>query len=191
MAAAEAIEATKSDGELIDLVLGGDRDSFEILYDRYFPRVFSFLHRRLNNRADTEETVQEVFINVFSSLESFRGESPFGAWVLGVSRRTLANRFKKKRHRTVPYDSTEVLETVDMNNPVIPRSITPLEAYECTERIDQLNSMAAECLSADQLQLFEMHHIHHQSIHQIALELNKSEDAVKSNLYRARKLLLT
>ena len=190
MAAADILTATISDVELVDRVLKGDRDSFEILYDRYFPRVFAFLQKRLNNRADTEETVQEVFINVFSGLESFRGESPFGAWVFGVARRTLANRFKKKRHQTVPFDSEEELEYVAPHNPAIPRSATPLEAYECTERIDQLNATATESLSPEQLLLFEMHHIRHKTIHQIAEDLNKSEDAVKSNLYRARKLLL-
>ncbi len=189
MAAAEVFDAVISDGELIDRVLKGDHDCFETLYDRYFPRVFAFLQKRLNNRADTEETVQEVFINVFSSLDSFRGESPFGAWVLGVSRRTLANRFKKKRHPTVPFDSEDERDS-NSNNPAIPRSVTPLEVYECTERIALLKSIATEALSAEQLLLFEMHHIHHQTIHQIAQDLNKSEDAVKSNLYRARKLLL-
>jgi RNA polymerase sigma-70 factor (ECF subfamily) len=190
MAAAEVLAATISDGELIDRVLMGDRDAFETLYNRYFPRVFAFLQKRLNNRADTEETVQEVFINVFSSLASFRGESPFGAWVLGVSRRTLANRFKKKRHQTVPLDYEDTHDYSDSNNPSIPRSISPLEAYECNERIHQLYATATETLSPEQQQLFEMHHIRHKTIHEIAQDLNKSEDAVKSNLYRARKLLL-
>lgn len=190
MAAAEVLAATVSDGELIDRVVMGDRDAFETLYDRYFPRVFAFLQKRLNNRADTEETAQEVFINVFSSLESFRGEAPFGAWVLGVSRRTLANRFKKRRHRTVSIDSEEGREYANEHNPAIPRSVTPLEAYECMERIDQLSAAATESLSAEQLLLFEMHHLRHKTIQQIAQDLNRSEDAVKSTLYRARKLLL-
>jgi RNA polymerase sigma factor (sigma-70 family) len=190
MAAAEVLAPTISDSELIDRVVTGDRDAFETLYDRYFPRVFAFLQKRLNNRADTEEIAQEVFINVFSSLESFRGEAPFGAWVLGVSRRTLANRFKKKRHLTVSFDMEEGREYADPHNPVIPRSITPLESYECAERIDQLNATATESLSTEQLLLFEMHHLRHKTIQQIAHALDKSEDAVKSNLYRARKLLL-
>jgi DNA-directed RNA polymerase specialized sigma24 family protein len=36
----------------------------------------------------------------------------------------------------------------------------------------------------------QRHHLQHQSIQDIARDLCKSEDAVKSNLYRARKLLL-
>ena len=76
------------------------------------------------------------------------------------------------------------------STPGMQRSATPLEDYECTERIDQLNATAHQALSAEQILLFEMHHIQHKTIQQIAQELRKSEDAVKSNLYRARKLLL-
>jgi len=45
-------------------------------------------------------------------------------------------------------------------------------------------------LTAEQRQLFELHHLHHQSIREIAREFDKTEDAVKSDLYRARHVLL-
>jgi DNA-directed RNA polymerase specialized sigma24 family protein len=47
-----------------------------------------------------------------------------------------------------------------------------------------------ERLSPEQRQLVELHHLQHHSIEDIARDLHKTEDAVKSNLYRARKLLL-
>jgi RNA polymerase sigma-70 factor (ECF subfamily) len=178
------------DEQLIERVEQADEAAFEILYERYFPRVFNFVQRRLRNRADAEETVQEVFINVFSSLGSYRGEAPFAAWVLGVTRRTLAGRFKKKRHPTVPLEGTQEPEGVDLLMPMIRREPTPLEHYECGERIAQLEAAAAGRLSQEQRTLFELHHLRHRSVHDIARVLRKSEDAVKSNLYRARKLLL-
>jgi RNA polymerase sigma-70 factor (ECF subfamily) len=191
MAAAQVMTVeVSSDAELIQRVVGGDEAAFETLYERYFPRVFGFVQKRLDNRADTEETVQEVFINVFSSMASFRGEAPFAAWVLGVARRTIASRFKKKRHATVPFDATEEPETIDIGIPTLHREPTPYEAYECGERLAHLQDRAERQLSREQRQLFQMHHLENHSIHDIALSLNKSEDAVKSNLYRARKLLL-
>jgi RNA polymerase sigma factor (sigma-70 family) len=131
-----------------------------------------------------------VFINIFSSIGSFRGEAPFAAWVLGLTRRTIANRFKKKRHATVPLMSHEELETIDLTIPTLRREPTPYDHYECGERIAQLESMAARHLTTEQRQLFEMHHLQHQPIHEIARELDKTEDSVKSNLYRARRVLL-
>lgn len=187
MAAAEALESgPATDEELVGRVTGGDESAFEILYERYFPRVYRFVDRRLSNRADTEETVQEVFINIFSSIGSYRREAPFSAWVLGLARRTIANRFKKKRHPTVPLDAEEESEGLDHAASVA----SPLEHYECRERIRRMERSAAEELSPEQRRLFELHHLEHRSIHDLALAFAKSEDAVKSHLYRARKLLL-
>ena len=177
--------------QLVERVGAGDEAAFEVLYERYFPRVFHFLAKRLNNRADAEETTQEAFINIFSSIESYRGEAPFAAWVLGVTRRTLASRFKKKRHLTVPLERREEPDSIDLLRSALTRVPTPLEYYECGERLSQLDDTVRNGLSEVQRNLFVLHHLRHHSIQDIARTLHKSEDAVKSNLYRARKLLLT
>jgi DNA-directed RNA polymerase specialized sigma24 family protein len=66
----------------VDRIRSGDRAAFDELYQRYFKRVYAFLDKRLRNRWDTEETTQEVFINIFASLYGYRGVAPFAAWVL-------------------------------------------------------------------------------------------------------------
>jgi RNA polymerase sigma-70 factor (ECF subfamily) len=190
MAAPEAIEPSSiSDEALVQQVLEGDRAAFEILYERYFPRVFRFVARRVSNRADAEEIVQEIFINVYSSIGGYRGEAPLAAWVLGLSRRTVANRFKKKRHPTVPLEEEQGFDAVDRASN-LKREATPLEHYECRERAALIQHAANTRLSAEQRELFEMHHLRHHSIQDIARALRKSEDSVKSNLYRARKVLI-
>jgi len=175
------------DLELVRRVGAGDEDAFRTLYDRYFPRVYDFVQRRLRNRADTEETVQEVFINLFSSVASFRGDAPFGAWVFGVTRRTVASRFKRKQHPTVPLGDDDTQEPV---SPSLTRHPDPLEAYEGRERLERLAEIALHELTRDQRELFRLHHLQHHSIQAIARMLDKSEDSIKSNLYRARKRLL-
>ena len=186
-----AAAATQSDeSELIDRVLAGEREAFDRIYERYLPRVFGFVHRRLGNRADTEEAVQEVFFHVFSCLASYRKESPFSAWVLGIARRTVANRFKRKRHPTVPLDTAEEQESVDYADPLLGVIPTPHETYECLERIMRLEAVAERELTPEQRLLFVSHHLNHEPITDIAARLEKSADAIKSNLYRARRLLL-
>ena len=98
----------ETDAHLLERLRAGEEPAFRQLYERYFQRVYNFLDRRLRNRADTEETTQEVFINLFASLDSYRGDAPFAAWVFGVTRRTLASRFKRKRHPTVPLLDAEL-----------------------------------------------------------------------------------
>lgn len=191
MAAAERIVTTEIlDEELIERVQQSDRAAFDILYERYFPRVAGYVRRRVNNRADAEEIVQEVFINVFTSLDSFRGEAPFAAWVLGISRYTIAGRFKKKQHKMVPFDGTHCEDEGEMSFADQQREPSPLEHYECRERVAELEAAARTRLTREQWQLVELHHVKNHSVRRMAFELDRSEDSIKSNLYRARKLLL-
>jgi RNA polymerase sigma-70 factor (ECF subfamily) len=181
--------APATDEELVERLRAGDEAAFSTLYDRYLNRIYQYVDKRLRNRADTEETVQEVFFNVFSSIESFRGEAPFGAWVFGLTRRTLAGRFKKKRHATVSLGEDE-METVDLVLTSVRREPDPLESYEASERLARMEAAVVSELSSEQWSLFKLHHLQNHSIHEIARSLGKSEDSIKSNLYRARKLLL-
>ncbi|MBW2445717.1 MAG: RNA polymerase sigma factor [Deltaproteobacteria bacterium] len=175
------------DRVLVRRVIGGDEAAFQALYDLYFPRVYGFVQRRLRNQADTEETVQETFINLLSSIESYRGDAPFGAWVFGVTRRTVASRFKRKQHPMVPLGDDDSSEAHSAN---VARPPDPYEAYEFQERLEHMAEVAMCDLTQDQRDLFRLHHLQHHSIQHIAQMLNKSEDSVKSNLYRARKRLL-
>ena len=191
MAAANSVvEEPLSDEELIERICDDDHAAFNLLYERYFPRVYGYVNRRLGNPADVEETVQEVFINVFSSLDSFRGDAPFAAWVVGVSRRTVASRFKKKQHVMVPLEDADGGASDTRLTAALRGDPTPLEHYECTERVARMEAAAREDLSEDQWRLFAIHHLENRPLREIARVLDRSEDAVKSHLYRARKLLL-
>lgn len=191
MSSAESSPPRASDEHLVERILGGEQEAFDQVYARYVGRVYRFVDKRLRNRADVEETVQEVFINVFSSLASFRFEAPFAAWVLGIARFTIAGRFKRKQHPTVPLDTDGdgELEGESLAS-TASRSATPLEYYELRERIERIEAAVGR-LSDEQRRLFELHHLDHLPIAEIAAYLDKSEDAVKSNLYRTRQLLLS
>lgn len=191
MAMSCAVHAAQvlTDEELVARIVNGDESAFELLYQRYFKRIYRFVDKRISNRADVEETVQEVFVNVFSSVSNYRREAPFSAWVLGLARRTIASRFKRKRHPTVPLLAEEEVESGEAAAPVASREANPEEHYVCQERMRSLESRARE-LTPEQWQLFELHHLEDRSIADLSRELRKSPDSIKSNLYRARKILL-
>lgn len=191
--AAEAAlsNASLTDEALVDRVRSGDRGAFDALYQRYFKRVYAFLDKRLRNRWDTEETTQEVFINVFSSLDGYRGDAPFAAWIFGLTRRTLAARFRRKRHPMVPLTDEDEERSVGGLTAAGQPEATPLEHYEYNERAAQIAYALESELSEEQRTVFALHHLESMPIAEIARSLAKSEDSIKSNLYRTRKLLLT
>ena len=190
---ADAAPSVPTDGELVDRLRKGDEQAFEILYQRYFKRIYHFVEKRLRQRADAEETTQEVFICVFSSIDSYRGEAPVAAWIFGITRRVIAARFKRKRHPMVPLADDESDAASDAGHTVVHHRSsdpTPLEAYECQERMWRMAETLEHKLSREQRLLFRLHHLDERPISEIAQTLDKTEDAVKSNLYRTRKLLL-
>lgn len=176
---------------LVERACAGERAAFDVLYGRYFGRVYAFVARRIGNRADVEETVQDVFLGVFTGLASFRREGAFAAWVLGIARRTIAGRFKKKQHATIPLDDAGEAPPLDPWIPALRPEPTPLEHYECGERFARIEAAAEGELSAEQRRLFTLHHLEHLPIQEISARLAKSEDAIKSNLYRTRRVLLS
>ena len=179
-----------SDEDLVERLRTGDREAFDEIYQRYFKRVYAFLDKRLRNRADTEETTQEVFINIFSSIDGYRGDAPLAAWIFGLTRRTLAARFRKKRHPTVPlFQEDEDVAFSSLTASSAPEA-TPLENYEMVERANLLDNVLKQEITAEQRRLFEMHHLENMPIAEIAAATSKSEDSIKSTLYRTRKLLL-
>ncbi len=53
-----------------------------------------------------------------------------------------------------------------------------------------MDEVVSDKLTPEQWRLFRLHHMEDQSISEIAGNVSKSEDAIKSNLYRTRKILL-
>jgi RNA polymerase sigma-70 factor (ECF subfamily) len=188
----QSAEIAPTDAELVDRLRKGDETSFSTLYSRYFKRIYHFVDKRVATQADAEEITQEVFIVVFSNIESYRGEASFTAWVFGITRRVIAGRFKRKQHPTVPLAEDDQESAAQHARTARTRSDlpTPLDVCEGRERIAQLNATLQSRLNPEQRMLIHMHHIDEQPISEIASALHKSEDAVKSNLYRARKILL-
>ena len=182
--------APASDEDLVEAIRGGNRRAFDALYNRYFARIYHFIDRRLHNRADAEEVTQEVFASLFSSLPSFRREAPFAAWAFGVTRRTIAAHFKKRRHETVTLREEDAEQATRLSAAALQREPDPHQIYEVNERIGRMQAAASNQLTREQRLLFRLHHLQNRSINEIARQVAKSEDAVKSHLYRARKVLL-
>jgi RNA polymerase sigma-70 factor (ECF subfamily) len=59
----------------------GDMDAFEKVYRRYTQRVYSHCLRIVRNSADAEDLTQEVFIQLFRKINTFRGDSSFTTWL--------------------------------------------------------------------------------------------------------------
>jgi len=78
----------RSDDELIHAVLNGDTESFELLIQRYQPRVFATARRYARREDEVADIVQEIFIKAFQKLSGFRRDAPFEHWLMRLAVRT-------------------------------------------------------------------------------------------------------
>jgi RNA polymerase sigma-70 factor (ECF subfamily) len=172
------------DAVLVNRVRGGDRAAFDQIQTDYTRRVRRYVQRRVST-SDAEDVTQEIFLNVFRSIASFRGESTLEAWIYGVARRTVAGRFKRRPLPITLLGNLAVLEDEgSLRHHDHPESIL--------ERNRKLERMQRTCarFSDDQWRMFEMRYLEGRAVREIALALARSEDAVKSLLYRLRRTLL-
>jgi RNA polymerase sigma-70 factor, ECF subfamily len=86
------------DAELLTRTGEGDRDAFEVLYQRYARSVFGLALRRLGDRDRAEEAVQETFASVWRSAHTYRADrGAGGTWLYAVARNAIADRGRARR----------------------------------------------------------------------------------------------
>jgi RNA polymerase sigma factor (sigma-70 family) len=82
---------------LIEECRKGNNKAQFTLYDQYSKAMYNLAYRILNHREDAEDILQEAFIECFRSLNSFRFESTFGAWLKKIVINKCINHIKKKK----------------------------------------------------------------------------------------------
>ena len=85
-----------SDYELAQASSRGDMSAFEQIYERHHRRVYSLCLRMVANATEAEDLTQEVYIQLFRKIGSFRGESAFTTWLHRLTVNHVLMHFRKK-----------------------------------------------------------------------------------------------
>jgi RNA polymerase sigma-70 factor (ECF subfamily) len=177
--------ADLSDQQLIDGVREASEAHFNELYDRYFKRIYSFVHGRLRNHADAEEVTQETFVTLFRSVENYRGQSTLLSWLFGIAKNLSNNTIRRSQNQRERFESVD--KDHFMPKPSIGQA-PPDEDLSLQRYAHAISSRMAK-LPDWQRQIFEMRHLENMSIPEIAECSQRSNDAVRSSLYRIKKLI--
>ncbi|MEO1934025.1 MAG: RNA polymerase sigma factor [Myxococcales bacterium] len=180
--ASNASKAWECDSELVDQIVAGSREHFDLLYETYFPRVYRFALKRLRDPGEAEDVAQEVFLTLMTALASFKGDSSLLVWIFGVTRNKVNRRFRRPRPRLEPLEEGGALDIQSG----LPGADETVDARRVLRRCEDV---IANHLTPLQRKIFHLKHLRHQSIRAIAHALDKSEDAVKANLYRMRRAI--
>lgn len=97
---------------LIRRVQQRDERAFEELMRLYQHKVYNLVYRFLGSQEEAEDVAQEVFVTVFKSIDTFRGEAKFSTWLYRIAANHCKNRLKYlgRRHHKSTDELTEATE---------------------------------------------------------------------------------
>ena len=170
--------AKATDIQLARSAAHGDMGAFEELYKRHHRRVYSVCLRMLQNTSEAEDLTQDVFIQLYRKIGSFRGDSAFTTWLHRMTVNQVLMHFRK---RNVKFEkTTEEGETPDQ---IVAGTANP-------ERMRIVDKIALDS-AIDQLpdgykNVFVLHDVEGFEHEEVAKILGCSVGTSKSQLHKAR-----
>lgn len=165
------------DRELARLVLAGEREAFEHLFDRYRDAVHRLFLQRTNNSEDADDLLQETFIKVYVNLHRYSPDYTFGQWLYTIARNTFIDYVRKRQ------DDLSIDEK--FSSPVS-SSPTPEESVINSQRRTQIEHCMTR-LPENYRTLIRMRFFDEYSYEEIAAKLSLPLGTVKTQIHRARE----
>ncbi len=181
------------EAKLIERLIARDERAFNELVTAYGRRVSALVLRMLGNRAEAEDLTQEVFVQVFKAIGSFRGESKLSTWIYRIAVNLCKNRSKylRVRHANEQDELEAVAERIDLGD-VQKSNVAHIErpdeamAGRQVEKIVQDAILKIEPGFRECLILRDVEELSYEEIEEIT---GLAAGTVKSRIFRARAQL--
>lgn len=178
---------SETDSELMCRVRDGDVHSYSVLIERNRRPLIHFLNRIVQSEYVAEELAQEVFLRVFRARSTYEPTAKFTTWLFRIASHMAINSLRDRRNEryreSLDCESVQAWcrEFPDRKPTIEEKLLAGVRAREIRRAID--------CLPTNQRAAVIMHKYKEFDYAQIAVELNCSESAVKSLLFRAYERL--
>lgn len=161
---------------LTDEATRGCKSAFGELTEHFYPRLVSFLFKRLGHIQDAEDVAAETLTRAWNQLAKFDSRYQFSTWLYTIARRQAIDFHRRESRGPARDHSPEVTEQL---------------AAPAPRRIDDGNiwAQANAFLSDEQYSVLWLKYGEELSIAEISKALDKSQVSVRVTLHRARKLL--
>ncbi len=173
--------AEAEDRALVDRVAGKDQQAFRCLYERHYDRVFRFLFSLTRRYEIAEESANDVFLVLWESAASFKGESAVSTWLMGIAYRKGLKQLEQLRRfrKSEPF-------------PHSPAANEPFQASnEPTKELELEDWILAGLreLPFEQRTVVELTYFWGHAYEEIALILDCPVNTVKTRMFHARRKL--
>ncbi len=166
-----------SDKRLISLIQKGDKEAFNILYDRHFMATYRRVQYTIPH-TDVDDVTQDIFIALMRSLPGFRGQAKFTTWFRTLTNRQIANYYRNRQRKI----EQVAIYDFDFSSPK-----DDVGSGKHDERITM--RQALQDLPTDYQEIILLRFAEALPFKDIAVELDKHPEAVKSLFRRAMAAL--
>ncbi|MFW6157728.1 MAG: RNA polymerase sigma factor [Planctomycetota bacterium] len=165
------------DASDIQAALGGDDDAFRRLVERYEAPIARLMWRFARDTARCEELTQDVFVEAYRSLNTYRAEAPFLHWLRRIGTRVGYRFWRRRSKREDHLPLAGIVDPADRDRPP-----------EAAEAGRILHALLARLPPDDRLVL-TLEYFEQCSMKEIAEQTGWTEDAAKMRAHRAREKL--
>jgi len=179
----------QSEQRLIRQAQQGNHTAFEMLVALHDRQVLKLSCSLLGSQEDAKDVYQDIFLQVFRKLHSFRFESEFSTWLYRIVVNHCLN-YRRHRQRRKHYSlETPLHESGATWAETLEDGQNDPEHHVINRELGQAISAAIQTLSERQRAVFVLRHFHGHKLLQIAEILDCSEGTVKNYLFRATRHL--
>jgi RNA polymerase sigma-70 factor, ECF subfamily len=163
---------------LLQRVAHRDQAAFRTLYEQFARRVYAFLLHRFQQEALAEEVVSDTLLHVWKSPQSFRGESAFSTWLLGVARFKMLERLRQRA------PESEDIDAIDEN--LLVAETTPEDVAVMRQRREGVHE-CLELLPPEQRECVHLAYYEGWTLDEIGEQMSLKKETVGTRLFYARK----
>jgi len=166
-----------SDEALLEAIADGDRRAMRTLFTRYSALVYRFVARLTGNESLAEDTVSEVFLDVWRQAYRFEAKSKVSTWVLAIARHKALSALRRRSE--VQLDDDMAVTMVD-----------PADGPETMAHNKDRSAIVQKCLrqlSPSHREVIDLVYYHEKSIAEVAQIIGAPANTVKTRMFCARK----
>lgn len=175
-----------ADGTVIERVLGGEKELYEILMRRYNQALYRAVRSYLRKADDVEDAMQEAYLKAYAKLGQFKGDSSFSTWLIRIGINEALQQLRKERtlhvHRNADVGPGQ-LHRIPDNGQMNPEQRT----MEGENR--RLLEQAIDALPEGYRAVYMLREVEGMDVAGTARCLELSESNVKVRLHRAKEML--
>lgn len=173
-----------TEAEIIQRILDGEKALYEMIVRRFNPYLYKVGRSYNFNHEDTQDLMQETFIDAYKNLLQFEGRSDFKTWIIRIM---LSNCYRKKGKSSF---KNEIMQDVDDNSkPMFTSANNDTDKIVQSHELGHIIEEALGKIPFDYRMTFSLREINGLNVSETADLLSISEANVKVRLNRAKSML--